>query len=458
MHYNQSSHSDISPRHATRGGYIVFLVMIGIVFFGLTAVFLFLPRSTYSEVEKRDLATFPHPDSALADPQGYTAAVSSWFSDTEPYRDHIMTASRNLRDAFRFRFSDPDEAISFKATAPVNPDEADAPPSPIHADAPVPQVNPLADANAKVANAGIIVVSSAPNVRALMAYGGLEKQGQPFLELIDKFRTALPSQQLYAVIIPTAAEFYLPDKAAGKSRPQKPTLDYVRANLDPTVRYVDVHAQLGAHINEDIFLRTDHHWAPLGAFYAARALATEAGLPFRDLSNYDRHIIPDYVGSMYGYSNDISVKNSPEDFVYYTPRDAGEKTTYITYKVGKNFQITDQRGPYEGEFFHKYPAGSPAAYCTFMGGDSHIVRVQTRAPNNRRLLIIKDSYGNAVPGFLFYTFNEIHVIDFRYFTKNLPEYVTQNGITDIALTFNIFTICSRSAMNKVSNFLTQQTH
>ena len=71
------------------------------------------------------------------------------------------------------------------------------------------------------------------------------------------------------------------------------------------------------------------------------------------------------------------------------------------------------------------------AYCTFMGGDSKIVKVETNAGTGRKLVILKDSFGNALPPFLFASFDEIHVVDMRYFTHNMVEYVNENGITDI---------------------------
>ncbi|MDE7421359.1 MAG: hypothetical protein K2N35_14260, partial [Muribaculaceae bacterium] len=90
-----------------------------------------------------------------------------------------------------------------------------------------------------------------------------------------------------------------------------------------------------------------------------------------------------------------------------------------------------------------------------IGTDQAYVKVKTSTPGNRKLLIIKDSYGNAVPGNLFYSFNEVHVIDFRYFTHNLKEYVNKNGITDIAVCFNVFNAYSSGSASKVKKMLTQ---
>ena len=65
-------------------------------------------------------------------------------------------------------------------------------------------------------------------------------------------------------------------------------------------------------------------------------------------------------------------------------------------------------------------------------------QVRTGMKNHRRLMILKDSFGNAIPGYLFYSFEEIHVVDYRYFGRNMKKYVEENKITDILFANNIF--------------------
>ena len=59
-------------------------------------------------------------------------------------------------------------------------------------------------------------------------------------------------------------------------------------------------------------------------------------------------------------------------------------------------------------------------------------------------MIIKDSYGNALPGYLFGSFEDIYVVDFRYFTKNIVQYVKDNQITDILFANNLQHAYARS--------------
>lgn len=257
------------------------------------------------------------------------------------------------------------------------------------------------------------------------------------------------------MVIPTAIEYYCPEKMKKASKPQSLTINNVMKHLAPGVKAVNIHQILGEHASEDIYLRTDHHWSPLGAYYAAKKFAEVAGVPFRDLSSYKREVVHGYVGTMYGYSKDIAVKQSPEDFVYYVPQGVEYTTTYTNYTINKNYQVTGMGKPYQGQFFVKFKDGSGGAYCTFMGGDSKITQVRTSTKNGRRVIILKDSFGNAIPGYLFFSFEEIHVIDNRYFTKNMVEYVRENKITDILFANNIFSAYSPKICNKYSAFLTQ---
>ena len=93
-----------------------------------------------------------------------------------------------------------------------------------------------------------------------------------------------------------------------------------------------------------------------------------------------------------------------------------------------------------------------------MGGDTRLAVIRTSTPGNRRLIILKDSFGNTLPGYLFYSFSEIHVIDSRYFTKNMKAYVTENKITDILFANNIFKAYSSHIYGAYLRFLSQTGH
>ena len=280
--------------------------------------------------------------------------------------------------------------------------------------------------------AGIYVTrDSLGVVRALQDYSGRPTAGKKYMEMISEYARRLEGDgvRVYSLIAPTQGEFYLPEPYSTQGAEQA-SIATMYSYLDPLVTGVMVCDTLRAHKDEDIYSRTDHHWSPLGAYYGGKVFAQEAGVDFLPLSKYTTGEVKDYVGTMYKYTGDPAVKNNPETFVYYMPPE-GYESEFITYKVSGG-KTVGESGPEKKAFFRKFNDGSGAAYCTFMGGDSFTVKVtNTGGTPGRKVLIVKDSYGNAVAPTLFGSFEEVHVTDFRYFPHGLLDYVRKNGITDL---------------------------
>ena len=450
---------------------VFFVTVIALVYLFFTAAFNLLPRSRYSVLEKRELNRFPSFTlDSLAD-GSYTAAISSWYSDTEPYRDTLMELSMQFRDLLGIRLGEQNiqyvsqEKNAAVETAGEEQDPVVAAEKHDHTEATEDSVKSVKafehvdaeggiDDVAKVASSGIILVGSGENVRALMGFFGTERGGAKYAEVINQYGATFgKSVKVWCMPIPTSTEFYCPEDAAKFTKKQWPVFNSIFSNLSNGVRAVDIYSVLAQHTDEPIYLRTDHHWAPLGAYYAAQEFARVAGVPFGDLSRYEEHVVHRFVGSMYGYSQNVAVKKAPEDFVYHIPTEVEYTTTYVNYTLDEEFHVTGESRPYKSKYFFSFKDGSGAAYTTFMGGDIKLTKVETSTHNGRRLLVFKDSFGNAVPGYLFYSFEEIHVADFRYFTKDVVSYVDENHITDILFANNITNTCVNYTYSRYRKFL-----
>ena len=314
------------------------------------------------------------------------------------------------------------------------------------------RVNP--NAPVKILKSGIMIIGEPGKVRAAEPYGGRGAGEAEYANSANKYKSVFgDSVNVYCMVIPNAGAFYTPSKGSpGKN--QGGTINRIFSHLDDSVLAVDIYSILGRHAAEPIYSRTDHHWAPLGAYYAAKKFAAVAGVPFKDLSHYKKHVIHNYVGTMYMFTKSQDVKNSPEDFVYYTPDSTVTyTTTYINYNT-RNGVALSERAPQKGDFFQKGVSGA-GCYVVFMGGDAKITQVRTSTKNGRRLIIFKDSYGNAIPGYLFFSFEEIHVIDCRFYKRNIKKYVKENKITDILFANNIMRAVLSTTNKAYARFLTQ---
>lgn len=468
-----------------------YLAAILVAFESIGLSMLIFPRTTYSESERRELEKFPELTAENYFEGDFTEGISSWFSDTVPYRDNLTEMSVALRELSGFRqdgirlhnvnVSKPDDTPSAPATTapkpPVQstpntsgtasaPNKNDTPPvetTDTAATTPTAppdgnhEIDPIQqqiynDDTVNITNNGIAVVGT----RALMLYGGNLSVSESYAGVINRFKEALGADvNVYSMIIPTSCEFYSPPAVQALCGSQLDNINRVIDNLRDDVKAVNAYTPLAEHTNEEIYLRTDHHWAHLGAYYAAKEFAAVAGVPFADISEYEQRVVHNYVGTMYSYSEDIVLKNNPEEFYYYVPTHVNYTTTYTNYILNEDGAIVGAEPPFEASFFIKYADGNSMAYCTFMGGDAKIVRINSDAGTGRKLIIFKDSFGNAIPSWLFGSFDEIHVVDYRYFTHNAIEYIKSNGITDVLFANNAFGAATGSTVTRYDNFITQ---
>ncbi len=294
------------------------------------------------------------------------------------------------------------------------------------------------DADYTIEN-GIIVVNQDGHYRAMELFG--EGSGDAYVDSLNTLRSKLDSNiRIYSMIAPLASEFYLPANYSEYSSDQKAYIDDITSRLDSGITTVDVVTPLSRHTAEPIYCRTDHHWMPLGAYYASQALANSAGVEFNDLSTYEPVTIENFVGTMYAFTEgDIRIKNDPEDFTYY------KSSNYPNVKT--DFYDTSFNYDYTGSYYKEVGDPQSNAYLTFFGGDEQIVKIRSDVKNGRKLLIVKDSYGNAVPGYLMQSFEEIYIIDMRYFNLNLVDFIQQLGITDVSFTMCIYSAFGENAYN-----------
>jgi len=118
----------------------------------------------------------------------------------------------------------------------------------------------------------------------------------------------------------------------------------------------------------------------------------------------------------------------------------------------KQAAFTQQTGKQQRtDLFWKEYLEKKDKYSVFLGGNHSVDVVKNSAvDNSKKLLIIKDSYANSMVPFLATNFQEIHIVDPRYYNQDIYEYIQQNGITDTAAIYSIKQLCDVSIANKLS--------
>ncbi len=420
---------------------VLYVLVLIVIFLQLFVKMVFFPRSDISERENRKLASFPKFSISSFFDGSFTSGINVYFSDTVPGRDELTAKAAAFKDKGGFRVGGV-KLHNAKAAEKTEPEESNEGTKEIKAT----EANVNVEDNATLGNNGILVAGT----RGLMLFGGNKTVGKKYAEVVNEYKRALGEKvNVYCVTIPTSIEFYCPPSYKKYTNSELESINNILGSLAGDVKGVDVYTTLSQHSGEDIYFRTDHHWAPLGAYYAAESFAKVAGVNFPNISEYEKVTKTGFVGTLYNFSNDIVLKENPEDFVYYKPQNVTYTTDY--------YQMDSMENPTRDEFFYEYKDGSPHMYGTFMGGDDRIAHVHTNVGNGRKLVIFKDSYGNAFSSFMIGSFEDIYVIDMRYFKLNALDFMKKYGITDLAFVNNVFHADTQSTVNYYKNFMTQQS-
>ncbi len=288
--------------------------------------------------------------------------------------------------------------------------------------------------------------------RALEIYGGNQERAAMYAQVLNDFAEKLDNDvKVYSMVIPKASAYYI-EQAQGYDNyiyRNKNDIDVITNTLSDKVIDVNIYNILGLHAGEEIYLRTDHHWSALGAYYASSVFAEKAGVAFAPLSEFTEWRREGYVGTMYKFSeNNSTLLNNPEDFMIYYPNADYEAYYYSseTFKDDPRSSDKDDDGvqDYNGFFWEIGDNQRSSWYSTFLRGDSYAVKaVSNECKNGRKLLIVKDSYGNALSPFMIEGYEEIYIVDARKYQDSLTDTVEDLGITDV-----LFAECTFSAVGK----------
>ncbi|MCR4796122.1 MAG: hypothetical protein K5898_13330 [Ruminococcus sp.] len=414
------------------------IILMGAVLAGGFAYITMLPHETRADDENRMLTKFPKFTAKTYANGQFTEGIADYFDDTVHNRANIKEfIADNLMPLKGRKYGDDEDGAelygsgakkkkSVTATTTAKPAEP-AVTTEVTAvqETTEPPTEEPAPAEGELTNNILIV-----NKRGITLYGGGWGTELEYASYVNGYKEKLENVNVYSMVLPTSSSFYLPDNYKDLAHSEKEDFDNIDGALH-NVMSVDAYSSLAAHKDEAIYSRTDHHWQPLGAYYAAEKFALTAGVPFADLSEYETVTLPGYVGTLYMYTQSATLLNNPEDFVYYKPKTPVTVTQYDT-----RFQ-----NPVAANLLLE-PSGMPnSGYYMVFGSDERIVHVNTECKNGRTLVIFKDSYGNALLPMLTSSFENIYLCDIRYFDLNAVDFAKQVGATDL-----LFSMCSFSAV------------
>ncbi len=216
---------------------------------------------------------------------------------------------------------------------------------------------------------------------------------------------------------------------------QKIIINKFYQKLEDTIN-VDVTDVLQLENQENqIYFRTDHHMTSYGAYIVYLEFCQKANISAIPLEEFDRETVSkEFLGT---FDSKAQVLNQRKDKI----------------EVYKNDINQNVEGNYDGETYNsifnsEYLKGKDK-YSYFLNGNYSKVVIKTKVDNNKKLLVIKDSYAHIMSQFLCQNYEEVHFIDPRYYKADISEYADENNITDILFLYNLSNMADDVALRMI---------
>ncbi len=440
-------------------------------------------RPHYSVSEKRELKTFPKVSLAAVWSGDWFTELSAWFSDTFPFREDLLSGEAALEQLYglqgeaiysrsdsvaesipetaaalapTFSFADMTEAE--EETAAENEAAGETAES-AEDTAPAEAEDTFetdAEGNLQIEKqdtegvdltgeqAGNIYVSDG---RAYEIYYFSQKNVTAYASMINTVQAMLPEGvTLYDMLIPNSFGVQLPENVQAKlgSSGMNEAFAYTYSLIDPAVKRVSVFDTLREHADEYIYFHTDHHWTQLGAYYAYRRFCEEKGIAPHALSEYESVSYDGFYGTFYFSTNRAeTLKQNPDTITAYIPL------------CGNSMSYQDSAGTmHEAAIINdasKMNAGN--RYNCFLLGDNAYTEIQNpNLTDGSACVLVKESYGNALAPFLADHYQNLYVIDYRYYQGNLTDFIREKGVQDVVFANNVMAVGQKASGQMMAVF------
>ncbi len=251
-----------------------------------------------------------------------------------------------------------------------------------------------------------------------------------YTDAVNLYAEKLPENiELYNMLIPTQLEFQKPIYKNLQDS-QSEAIEEMYAKLSGRVKTVNVLDTMKEHMDEYIYLRSDHHWTPLGAYYAYREFMLTEGSHSVKNTDYEKHEIKGFLGYLYDRVNTPGIAKQPDTIEWYDV----DKEDSIDVKMHK---IVDGKlVEYDGVMYEEEKQN----YSFFFGSDHPIVEMTNRKnAGGKTILVIKDSYANAFAPWLITSYGKVVLVDPRIYKGSFDDILKKFEPDEVLIMNYIFT-------------------
>ena len=265
----------------------------------------------------------------------------------------------------------------------------------------------------------------------------------------DYFMTAsetIDKQKLSFLLVPTSG-LVMQEKLPKNARlfDQAKYIDQVQKAMKD-YNFVDVRDTLMDHNDEYIYYKTDHHWTSAGACLAYDVWSERTGGEAETEDGLVKNVVSDkFRGSLYSKILDADSAYD-EIWTYGLQKDDAFGSKDCTVTIDEKQQLDSI---YDDEMLQKKDK-----YAYFLSGNYGQVHIQNQKAaskaKGKNILIIKDSFANSFVPFVTQDYENIYMVDLRYYNGDMKSYLQEHNITDVLVLYNISNFISDRNLHKLT--------
>lgn len=359
---------------------IVFLIFI----YGMAILFFVLPKDEYSSSEKRYLKQFPEFNSDTFFSGDFGEEFETYLSDHTPYRTFWV----GLNSYYNLALG-----------------------------------NPLSN--------GIYHCDNGYLVNDPPEYDRLYTN----IDVIAQFaqKTDVPVTMLLAPSTGYIVSDVLPNKEIVYHDDER-FEDINKTLIDSGVTFVDIRKEFkDAYASgTQVYYKTDHHWTTHGAYLAYCELADSLDFTALTKDNYNISAYSDFYGT--AYSSSGFWMTEPDSIEVWESKNIAQDSVTVEITEGSNTDSFDS-------MFFEERLKEDDKYPVFLDGNHSYTTITNKAlkeqGNDKKLLILKDSFAHALTPFLADHYSEIVMVDMRYYKQSITQLMNNKDFDHVLFLYSI---------------------
>ncbi len=254
-----------------------------------------------------------------------------------------------------------------------------------------------------------------------------------YAKTIERFAVRYHDINVYNLLVPNSVAYVAEDLKELSDSPLE-AMDLIKQQYH-NVGFIDVRKEFSTYDLKQLYFKTDHHWNGDGVYAAYLSFCKKLNIKPVSKANMNTLSFDNMLGSLYFMTQNDAMKNSPDTLIAYEPIYPVNMTRFYHGENGDEIEVETVPFCVSDKLMGEVPS-----YAIYLGGDMPRCIISRKTNElitdgndmeQKNVVVIKDSFGNAFSTMIIQHYDNVHVIDPRSWNGDLYDYAKEVNADDI---------------------------